>query len=121
MSVVYSCRRDDALLISELAGWCRDSALRRCTVLATAPQSVEAPFPGVADTDIAAAFSDVDGASCIDDARISPEIIRSELALLQKPFRIVVSGPGGFNGACKSILKQMDGGLGEEAVTILSA
>ena len=120
VSVIYSCRSDDALLIPELAGLCREGSLRRCTVLVTASQSAKTPFPGVADTDVAAAFSEVDNAVCVN-ARLSPEILRSELTRLQKPLRVVVSGPAGFNGACKSMLKQLDDELGPEAVTILSA
>ena len=73
-----------------------------------------------ADADIAAAFSEVDNAVCVN-ARLSPEILQAELARLQKPLRVVVSGPAGFNGACKSMLKQLDAELGPEAVTILSA
>ena len=120
VSAIYSCRTDDALLIPELAGLCREGSLRRCTVLVTASQSAKTPFPGVADTDVAAAFSEVDSAVCVN-ARLSPEILRSELTRLQKPLRVVVSGPAGFNGACKSMLKQLDDELGPEAVTILSA
>ena len=40
---------------------------------------------------------------------------------LERPLRVVVSGPEGFNGACKSMLQQLDGDLGAEAVTVLSA
>ena len=120
VSVMYSCRSDDALLIPELAGLCRQGSLSRCTVLVTPSQSAKTPFPGVADTDVAAAFSEVDNAVCVD-ARLSPEILQAELARLQKPLRVVVSGPAGFNGACKSMLKQLDAELGPKAVTILSA
>ena len=39
-----------------------------------------------------------------------------------KPLRVVVSGPEGFNAACKRMLKQIDEhNLGADAVTILSA
>ena len=121
VSVVYSCRTDDALLIPELAGWCRDGALARCTVLLTASQSAhEPPFPGVADADVNAAFGDLGNAVCVN-ARLSPEMLRAELSLLAKPLRVVVSGPESFNAACKSMLKQVDDDLGAEAVTILSA
>ena len=118
VGVIYTCRSDDALLISELAGWCRDGSLIRCTVLVTASQSVTTPFPAVADTDVEAAFSAVDTAVCVN-ARLCPEILRAELEHSQKPLRVVVSGPEGFNAACKTMLKQL--GLGAEAVTVLSA
>lgn len=124
VSVIYSCRADDALLIDEMARLCRDGALARCTVLQTAPAAhagAAAPFPAVADTDVAAAFSELDNAVCVN-ARLSLELLRAELFYLAKPLRVVVSGPESFNAACTSMLKQIDeDGLGAEAVTVLSA
>ena len=121
ISVIYSCRTDDALLIPELASWCREGALTRCSVLLTAPQPARAPFPEAADVDVAAAFADVDNAEFHVNARLSPETLQAELSLLKPPLRVVVSGPESFNGACKSMLKRIDENLGAEAVTILSA
>ena len=120
ISVIFSCRTDDALLIPELAGLCREGSLARCTVLLTASQSITTPFPDTADVDVAAAFAELDNAVCVN-ARLSPEMLRAELSLLAKPLRVVVSGPESFNAACKSMLKQIDNDLGAEAVTILSA
>jgi hypothetical protein len=120
VSVIHSCRTDDALLIPELARWCRDGSLARCTVLLTASQSVKAAFAETADVDVSAAFAELDNAVCVN-ARLSPETLRAELSLMEKPLRVVVSGPESFNGACKSMLKQIDDDLGAEAVTILSA
>ena len=74
----------------------------------------------VGDADAAAAFSQLTNAVCVN-ARLSSDLLRAELALLQKPLRIVISGPEGFNGACKSMLKQIDDELGAEAITVLSA
>lgn len=120
VSVIYSCRTDDALLIPELAAFCQAGALARCTVLLTASTATTSPFPDVADADVGAAFSGLANAACIS-ARLSPEILRAELDRLERPLRVVVSGPEGFNGACKSMLQQLDGDLGAEAVTVLSA
>ena len=120
VSVIYSCRSDDALLVPELAGFCRDGALARCTLMVTASQPIAAPFPDVADVDVAAAFSELGNAICVN-ARLSVETLRAELSLLAKPLRVVVSGPEGFNAACKTMLKQIDDDLGAEAVTVLSA
>ena len=120
VSAIYSCRTDDALLIPELAGLCRDGSLSRCTVLVTASQSTAAPFPDVSDTDVAAAFTGLHNAACVN-ARLSLEMLQAELSHMARPLRVVVSGPEGFNSACKSMLKQIDGELGAEAVTVLSA
>ena len=120
MSVVYSCRADDALLVPELASWCREGSIARCTVLLTAAQASKAPFPDVADVDVATAFAELNNTVCTS-AHLSPDMLRAELSLLAKPLRVVVSGPESFNGACKAMLKQIDDDLGAEAVTILSA
>ena len=119
VSVVYSCRADDALLVPELASWCQEGSLACCSVLLTAAQAGTAPFPDVADVDVAAAFAELENAACVN-ARLSPEILHAELSLLSKPLRVLVSGPESFNGACKAMLDQIDD-LGAEAVSILSA
>ena len=90
-------------------------------MLLTASQTTQAPFPDAADVDVEAAVADVDNAVCVKDARVSTDLLRAQLYLMKKPLRIVVSGPEGFNAACKSMLKQVDGDLSAEAVTILSA
>ena len=118
--VIYSCRSDDALLISELASKCQEGSLKRCTTLVTQSQSVKTPFPDVADVDVFAAFADLDNAVCVN-ARLSAEMLRTEMSLMARPMRVVVSGPEGFNAACKSMLKEIDPDLGAEALTILSA
>ena len=119
--VMYSCRSDDALLVPELAGWCKDGSLARCTLLVTpAHAAAAAPFPDVADVDVASAFATVDSAVCVN-ARLSPELVRAELSQMQKPHRVVVSGPEGFNAAVKAMLSQIDDELGAAAVTVLSA
>ena len=66
------------------------------------------------------AFAQLENAACIN-ARLSEDLLRAELGLLQTPLRIVVSGPEGFNRACKSMLRQIDAELGADAVTVLSA
>jgi ferredoxin-NADP reductase len=121
VSVIYSCRRDDALLIPELAGYCHDQSIERCLVLVTAAaQSSHPPaFSNVANTDVAAAFAGLDNAVCAQDTRLSEVLLRGELELLQKPLRVVVSGPEGFNAAAKQMLNSL--GVEPEAVTILSA
>jgi hypothetical protein len=120
VTAIYSCRSDDALLIPEMARLCLDGSLTRCMVLVTPSQAVTTPFPDVADTDIEAAFSQLDNAVCIN-ARLSLALLQAEMNHLQKPVRVVVSGPESFNAACKCMLKQIDLDLEAEGVTILSA
>jgi hypothetical protein len=120
VSVVYSCRSDDALLVPELAGWCRQRALRSCTVLVTPAQpACIAAFPAVPDVDVAAILAGLDNATCVSGARISAELLRSVLEPLPRPLRVVVSGPEGYNRHARGLLE----GLGVEsaAITILSA
>lgn len=121
ISVIYSCRVDDALLIPELVSLCREGSLARCTVLLTASQTTKAPFPDAPDVNVEAAVAGVDNAVCLKDTRLSVDLLQAQLCMMRKPMRIVVSGPEGFNAACKSMLKQVDGDLGADAVTILSA
>ena len=118
VSVIYSCRSDDALLIPELARLCRQGVIKRCSLLVTpACQQSAVPFIDVPDTDIAAAFAHLENATCFN-ARLSLPLLREELDSLETPHRIVVSGPEGFNGACKSMLTQL--GVDADAVTVLS-
>lgn len=118
VSVIYSCRSDDVLMIRELADWCRDGQLQRCTVLTTDAQPCAPVFPEVADADVDAAFAGLGNAACAK-ARLSLAILQTELGKMQGPLRVVVSGPEGFNKAAKSMLEQS--GVHKEALTILSA
>ena len=81
VSVIYSCRSDDALLITELSAMCRERSLARCTVLLTAAsQTAAVPFPHVADVDVAAAFSRLEDAQCLH-ARLSADLLQVTLTL----------------------------------------
>ena len=107
--------------LSELVSLCREGSLARCTVLLTASQTTKAPFPDAPDVNVEAAVAGVDNAVCLNDTRLSVDLLQAQLCMMRKPMRIVVSGPEGFNAACKSMLKQVDGDLGADAVTVLSA
>ena len=120
VSVVYSCRSDDVLLLPELAGWCKDRSLARCTVLTTTALDTAAPFPHMPDADVAAAFEGLDNARWAH-ARLSRELLQAELSKMEKPMRVVISGPEGFNAACTKMLKHIDQDLGTDAVTVLCA
>eukprot|EP00418_Pyrodinium_bahamense_P072109 CAMPEP_0179099894 /NCGR_PEP_ID=MMETSP0796-20121207/46105_1 /TAXON_ID=73915 /ORGANISM="Pyrodinium bahamense, Strain pbaha01" /LENGTH=533 /DNA_ID=CAMNT_0020797699 /DNA_START=58 /DNA_END=1659 /DNA_ORIENTATION=+ len=118
ISLIYSCRKDDALMTTELLGWCRANKLQRCSLALTEPQAgVVLPFPDVNDAglDELASLANVS----VEVARVSPELLERDLQTLPSPCRIVVSGPVPFNSAVKDALTQI--GVGSEAVTILSA
>lgn len=118
VSVIYSCRRDDVLLASELATWCKEGMLQRCVVLTTETQASNHPFPEAGGTNLTGIFSDLPNVVCVE-SRVSVDLLRDELAKLETPRRIVVSGPDTFNGAAKRMLEQL--GVEAEAITILSA
>ena len=120
VSVIYSCRRDDALLISEMANWCRDGFIQRCVVAITDPKPSAAVFPYIKDVDVEASFGEkIPNASSIIKGRLSVNILQAELKKLKEPLRVVITGPEGFNGAVRSMLEQI--GVGLDAITILSA
>ena len=79
--------------------------------------------PGVkrvagAEVDVAAAFAGLDNAS-VSSARLGEDMLRAELQRCEKPYRVVVSGPAGYNGAVKKMLENC--GVEADAITILSA
>lgn len=90
--LIYSCRRDDVLLASDLMNWCKDGKLSHLSLLVTEIQTGDAvPFPDVAPADLSNLES-LDNASLFN-SRLSQELLERELALCTKPVRIVVSGP----------------------------
>jgi ferredoxin-NADP reductase len=118
VSLVFSCRSDDVLLLEQLKGWCISGKLKRCTLLLTEPQAGSSPpFPEVGEADLAQ-LADVENMQCIR-ARLSRELLESELGRLQSPTRLVVSGPAPFNAAAKRMLSE--GGVPADAITILNA
>ena len=119
VSVIYSCRRDDALLIPEMVNWCRDGFIQRCVVAITDPKPSAAAFPYIKDVDVEAAFGDLTNASSIIKGHLSVNILQAELKKLKEPLRVVITGPESFNGAVRSMLEQI--GVGLDAITILSA
>ena len=120
VSVIYSCRNDDALMIPELISWCQASIVTRCTVLLTEPKAGAGAFPNM-HTDkcnVVESFSGVSNALCVE-ARLSSDLLHDALARMQTPLRVVVSGPDSFNGMAKSMLNDL--GVEADAITILSA
>jgi len=118
VSLVYSCRSDDVLLLDELKSWCVSGKLKRCTLLLTEPPAGSPPpFPEVGEADLAQ-LADVENMQCLR-ARLSQELLENEIRRLQGPTRFVVSGPAPFNAAAKHMLSE--GGVQVEAITILNA
>eukprot|EP00928_Gymnodinium_smaydae_P083216 TRINITY_DN66467_c0_g1_i1.p1 TRINITY_DN66467_c0_g1~~TRINITY_DN66467_c0_g1_i1.p1 ORF type:complete len:396 (+),score=28.74 TRINITY_DN66467_c0_g1_i1:47-1234(+) len=118
VSLIYSCRRDDVCMTSDLMCWCKEGRLRHCTLLLTESHREDgSPFPEVRDVDVSelAALDNV----AVVPSRLSPEILASELRSLSAPCRIVISGPASFNAAAKDMLVQS--GVDESAITLLSA
>lgn len=132
IDLLYSCRQDDVLMIPQLAQWCRDGGeasgeargVRNCTLLLTPPAATtaEPPFPTVQTGDVAEAEDLLQGLANVEllRARLSPSVVTEALARMPKPCRIVVSGPGGFNSAARSMLAELMVDV-DEQVTILSA
>ena len=142
VDVVLSCREDDALLLPQLAGWCRESeeggagnervavnavvrGVRSCTLLLTpaaAGGAAAAPFPTAPAGDAAEAEGLLQGLpnARVVRARLSAPLVAESWAQMAQPCRVVVSGPGGFNTAARAMLAEA--GVDVEAhVTILSA
>eukprot|EP00931_Biecheleriopsis_adriatica_P060162 TRINITY_DN36116_c0_g1_i1.p1 TRINITY_DN36116_c0_g1~~TRINITY_DN36116_c0_g1_i1.p1 ORF type:complete len:476 (-),score=49.29 TRINITY_DN36116_c0_g1_i1:4-1431(-) len=118
VSLIYSCRRDDVLLIKDLMEWSAAGKLQRCTLTHTKPEAgMVPPFPGVEDADLSALAS-LPNARVVP-SRISQELLANELRLSRRPCRIVVSGPAPFNAAVKQILSQI--GVHPETITVLRA
>jgi len=118
ISLIYSCRSDDVLMVKDLTGWCNAGKLKRCTVALTKPQAgIAPPFPDSKDSDLSE-LSALTNAKVVS-SRLSQELLDSELRLSKRPCRVVVSGPAPFNAVVREMLSQS--GIDAEAITILSA
>merc|ERR1712187_322751 len=50
ISLIYSCRRDDVLMVKDLVAWCSAGKLERCTLTLTDPHAgMVPPFPDIED------------------------------------------------------------------------
>jgi NAD(P)H-flavin reductase len=116
--LVYSCRKDDVLLASDLTGWCQHGKLQNLTlVLTEAKAEIPVPFPDVEDADLRTLASLTN--ATVLNSRLSKEMIEFELKSCSSPCRVVVSGPDSFNAAAREMLLQS--GVTLEAITILTA
>jgi len=122
IDLVFSCRKDDILMVSDMIAWCRDQnkGLRRCIVLLTEPQNLTAvPFPDTKQADDL-----INDLVALPNARVLPsrlsqELLADALSTMLMPCRIVVSGPAAFNATAKDMLDQCN--VSRDAITILSA
>ena len=115
VSVIYSCRRDDALLISEMANWCRDGFIQRCVVAITDPKPSAAVFPYIKDVDVEASFGEkIPNASSIIKGRLSVKHFTSGAKEIERTAQSSDNWSEGFNGAVRSMLEQIGVGLDAE-------
>eukprot|EP00746_Dinoflagellata_sp_MGD_P128980 gnl/MRDRNA2_/MRDRNA2_63255_c0_seq1.p1 gnl/MRDRNA2_/MRDRNA2_63255_c0~~gnl/MRDRNA2_/MRDRNA2_63255_c0_seq1.p1 ORF type:complete len:473 (+),score=86.36 gnl/MRDRNA2_/MRDRNA2_63255_c0_seq1:102-1520(+) len=118
ISLIYSCRRDDVLMIKDLIGWCNAGQLERCTLTLTQPEAgMVPPFPDIEDADLSELAS-LTNARVVFSS-ISQEILGGEVELLKSPCRVLVSGPASFNAEVKDMLS--DRGVGPDEITLLTA
>lgn len=126
IDLLLSCREDDVLLLPQIAQWCRDGdgarGVRECTLLLTPSVSATAPpFPAAQVGDAAEAESlmhDLENVQVLR-TRLSADLVAKALERMPQPCRVVVSGPGEFNTAARTMLAELIDI--EEQVTILSA
>ena len=121
VDVVLSCREDDPLLVEDVAAWCAEegdaAGLRRATVLVT-PEGAGPPQFAAAAKAADAVLAASPNAAVVR-ARLDGALLREAYARMPRPCRVVVSGPDGFNAACRSALLDLVDDADD--VTILAA
>jgi len=129
IDLVLSFREDDALLVEDVATFCREAAddaqggaatgVRNLELLLTpAAADGRPPYPEAAAPDAFAALNASQNAT-ITRARLDAPRLAEAYARMPQPCRVVVSGPDAFNRAARAALI----GLVEEEddLTLLSA
>ena len=127
VSLIYSCRRDDVLMASDIMTWCKEGRLQHCTFAITETQQCEQlypeaaaipePFPEMEDVDVAE-LSRLPNTT-VECSRISKRTVAASITRLKKPFRVLVSGPAEFNAIAQSLLSSL--GVARKSITLLSA
>lgn len=123
IDLVASFREDDVLCVPEIAAYCRDEkeGLRFCTLLLTKTRDGKKAFPDAAAKGNAqhaeAELKDLQNARILR-SRLSAAIVEESVRRMPRPCRVVVSGPDGFNSACRTML---NGIIDRDQVTVLSA
>mmetsp|Transcript_64437 Transcript_64437/g.119858 ORF Transcript_64437/g.119858 Transcript_64437/m.119858 type:complete len:613 (+) Transcript_64437:101-1939(+) len=141
IDVVFSCRRDDILMLGEITQWCQEAlendqnsrdpppfrGIRHCTLLLTEPVGAgqSTPFSTAGTTfesDQAAElelFSSLPNSSLVY-GRVSLELLAESVSKMPQMCRVVVSGPAGFNTTVRELLLSSDM-VREPQLTILTA
>ena len=129
IDLLLSCRADDALLLPQIAQWCREGGeacgVRNCVLLLTpgsaASELQPPPFPAAQVGDAAEAESLLQGLANVQilRSRLSADVVSEAFARMAQPCRVVVSGPAEFNAAARALLAELADV--EEQVTILQA
>ena len=121
VDVVLSCRADDPLLVEDVAAWCAEegdaAGLRNATVLVTPEGAGPPQFDAAAKAADAVLAASPNAA--VVRARLDGALLREAYARMPQPCRVVVSGPDGFNAACRSALLDLVDDADD--VTILAA
>lgn len=125
INLMYSCRRNDVCMMTDLTAWCKSGmtsdgqmGLVRCSLLLTESQTgAAAPFPDADDADLGE-FEALRNSSVLE-TRLTADFLNEELSMMQRPCRIVVSGPESFNATMRNML--LSSGVDKDAITILEA
>ncbi|KAL9187546.1 hypothetical protein ACHAXT_001649, partial [Thalassiosira profunda] len=136
VDLIHSCREDDILLLPEIKQFCGEGmmrphpkfrGLRNYTLLLTKEkrredEAASPPFAKVFNEDDAPShgvvLKDVPNAQA-RYSRLDKRLVADAVRRLDRPFRVVVSGPDSFNSAAREFLD--DCGVESKQVTILSA
>lgn len=135
MDLVLSCRADDILFLPEITMLCKQSqeesdirGVRNCTLLLTKGEEASTcggftppfdAFSGQSEVEsMLNALDKLPNAEVIH-SRLAPEMAAKALSRMPHPCRIVVSGPSGFNGAVRDMLRTLN--VKDDQLTILEA
>ena len=135
VDLIHCCREDDILLLPEIKQYCVEGlrphpkfrGLRSYTLLLTKEkrredEAASPPFAKVFSEDDAAShgavLKNVPNAQA-RYSRLDKRLVADAVRRLDRPFRVVVSGPDSFNSAARDFLD--DCGVESKQVTILSA
>lgn len=134
IDLIHSCRQDDILLWPEIKQYCVDGlrpharfrGLRNYTLLLTNDcnsNSCDPPlkekFIDITEDRIGEDLKDVQNMSLKKPQRLDKRIVNDALDRLIQPYRVIVSGPDGYNDAAREFLAEC--GVNASQMTILSA
>ena len=139
IDMILSCRADDVLMLPEIIQFCQESrdadsdslaskraekGLRNCVLLLTEADSNLKSYPFGATSEGSDENGGIDTLGRLDNtqiiySRLTPKIVEDSLSKMSKPYRVVVSGPAGFNAAARDILRIA--GAPHDDITVLEA